>query len=436
MYLQLGSFLSDLNSRLDFIESYSPFNLDAGVEYAYSTLRAVRDSCFQLSDGAIEVGRRQASVIVETLESRYQDALKTKDGMADKVLEGILLMEDWVSDLETRAFAIKNAGIETVNHELELAKAVVKAGQHKAHRARQSVEVKIDFAVEKALAQAKHGLIKFEDLPEPWQNNPFILNGYRFCDGHLPCVRSIAGVHNETANIWTHLLGLGLVLAVAFYIYPEHANFQVSSTADVLVAALFFFAACKCLVCSCIMHTMNSISHKDLLERYACVDYTGISLLVGASIMTVEYTAFYCEPVSRLAYMSLTAALSVGGVYLPWNPTFNRKDLAWVRVLFYVTLAMTCFFPFGQLVATHGLEYTSAFYAPVCKSMLVYLVGAIIYASKVPERWVPGRFDYLGTSHNIWHVAVLGGIITHYFAMQEMFSQAHIRASVQCPALP
>lgn len=431
---QLGSFLTDLNCRLDFIESYGHLKLDAGVEYAYSTLLAVRESCSKISDGAIEVGRRQAAVFVETLESRYQDALETKETLAEKVLEGILLMEDWVSDLETRAYAIRDAGIETVNHELERARGVVDAGLHKAHRARQSIELKIDFAVEKALARAKeHGLISYEDLPEPWQVNPHVLNGYRFCDGHWACIRSIAGIHNESTNIWSHLLGLGLVLCVAFYFYPQHINFHVSTSADVFIAALFFFAACKCLICSCIMHTMNSISHPGLLERYACVDYTGISLLVGASIMTLEYTAFYCEPVSRWAYMTLTACLGIGGVYLPWNPTFNRKDLAWVRVLFYVTLAMTSFFPFGQLVATHGLEYTSAFYAPVIKSMLVYLIGAIIYASKVPERWLPGFFDYLGTSHNIWHVAVLGGIVTHYFAMQEMFAQAHIRSQTQCP---
>lgn len=181
---------------------------------------------------------------------------------------------------------------------------------------------------------------------------------------------------------------------------------------------------------------MNGISHQTLLERYACIDYTGISLLVGASIMTFEYTAFYCDPAPRWAYISLTAALSLAGVYLPWNPTFNRNDLAWVRVTFYVTLALTSLFPFAQLIYNRGLEYTSSFYTPALPSMAIYFVGAIIYAARVPERWLPGKFDYLGASHNIWHVAVLCGIVAHYFAMQEMFSQAHGRSSDQCPGLP
>ncbi|KAF2683489.1 adiponectin receptor protein 1 [Lentithecium fluviatile CBS 122367] len=431
----LGSFLSDLNHRLDFIESYGNFKIDTGVEYAYSTLLAVRNSCYNISNGTLEVGRRQASVFVETLESRYLNALETKETLAEKVLEGILVMEDWVSDLETRAYAIRDAGLDTMNHVLERPKVVVDASMHKEHRARKSIELKYDSNIQEALLRAKEqGLIRFEDLPEPWQVNPNIRSGYRFCDGHWACIRSIMSIHNESCNIWSHLLGIFLVLGVAFHFYPQHMNFHASSTADVFIASLFFFAAIKCLLCSCTMHTMNSIAHRGLLARYACVDYTGISLLVGASIMSVEYTALYCEPISQIAYMAFTAVLSVGGVYLPWNPTFNRKDLAWVRVLFYVTLAMTCFLPSGQLIWKHGLEYTAAFYGPVSKSMLVYLGGAVIYASKVPERWFPGRFDYFGTAHNIWHIAVLGGIVTHYFAMQEMFSHAHNRAAAQCPA--
>ncbi|KAI4250920.1 MAG: hypothetical protein L6R42_008569, partial [Xanthoria sp. 1 TBL-2021] len=46
----------------------------------------------------------------------------------------------------------------------------------------------------------------------------------------------------------------------------------------------------------------------------------------------------------------------------------------------------------------------------------------------VPERWLRGWFDYAGSSHNIWHMAVLGGIIYHYVAMQQFFSFAFARA--------
>jgi adiponectin receptor len=432
------------------LESYGHVKFDAGVEYAYSTLHAVRESCSKISDGALEAGRRRAGVFVETLEERYKGALASKESLEQKVQEGVRLLESYLTEFETSAYAIRDAGISTVAQDiyeggrrrvgegLESAKGVVDGGLDKARRARdkarETIEVTIEHAVERALARAKeHGLIKYEDLPDPWRVNPHILKGYRFSEGPWACVRSVFGFHNELFNIWSHAVGLILVLAVAFYFYPRNVNFSLSTNADVFVAAVFFFAACKCLVCSTIWHTMNSISHQTLLERFACVDYTGISFLVASSIITTEYAAFYCEPTSRWVYMLTTAALGIGGVILPWHPTFNKAENAWLRVMFYVSLALTGFLPVGQLAMSRGVQWAIYFYSPVVKSVLVYFVGACLYACKVPERWFPGMFDYVGCSHNLWHVAVLGGILFHYTAMQDMFSQAILRAQSQCP---
>jgi adiponectin receptor len=124
--------------------------------------------------------------------------------------------------------------------------------------------------------------------------------------------------------------------------------------------------------------------------------------------------------------------LGIAGVILPWHPTFNRSDLAWARVGFYVSLAATGFAPVLQLSLARGIDWTFYFYAPVAKSILVYLAGAFIYASQLPERWWPGAFDYAGGSHNIWHVAVLGGILFHYLAMEEFFAKAFLMARDDC----
>ncbi|KAF2652263.1 adiponectin receptor protein 1 [Lophiostoma macrostomum CBS 122681] len=430
----LENFISELGSRLDFLEAYGHLKFDETIDYAYTTLLAVRESCSKISDGAIEAGRRRAGVFVETLEGRYKDALASKESFEQKVQEGVRLMESYLTDFETRAYAIRDTGIGSVAQEYyeggrQRAKDVVDSGLDKARKARETVEL----AVERALARAKEtGLINYEDLPDPWRINPHILTGYRFSEGKWACITSAVSVHNELFNIWSHAVGFILVLAVAFYFYPLHVNFSLSTNVDVLIAAIFFFAACKCMACSVIWHLMNSITDKILLDRFACVDYTGISLLVAASIMTTEYAAFYCEPTSRWIYMSTTACLGIGGVILPWHPTFNRQDMAWLRVLFYVSLAATGFLPVGQLAATRGVAWAYYFYAPVTKSILVYLLGALMYASKVPECWFPGTFDYVGCSHNIWHVAVLFGILFHYSAMQDMFSQALLRAQFHC----
>jgi adiponectin receptor len=391
----------------------------------------------------MDAGRRRTAVLVEVLEERYMDALARKETLEQKVQEGVSMMESFLADCETRAHAVRDTGFGTVVQDfvgrqhkrmgssVGRAKEAVDEGLDMAWRAAEKMEL----AVEKALAMAKeNGLIKYHDLPVPWRINPHIIRGYRFHDTKRACLYSIVTPSNETFNIWSHLIGLMIVLSIAFYFYPTSAHFSLATKTDVVIAGIFFFAACKCLVCSCMWHTFNSIAEKDLMERFACVDYTGISLLVAASIMTTEYTAFYCEPTSRWIWIGVTAVFGIGGTILPWHPTFNKAELAWVRVAFYVILAATGALPAIQVAWVRGIPWALYFYSPIGKSLLVYICGAVLYAMKVPEKWFPGAFDYVGGSHNIWHLAVLGGILFHYNAMQQFFAQAFMRAYLQCSA--
>jgi adiponectin receptor len=421
-------FLAELNQRLDFLDSYSHLDLDKGIERAWSTLHLVRDSCARVRDDVMDAGRRRTAILVETLEERYKDVLARKETLEQKVQEGVSLMESFLAECEARAYAVRDSGFGTVVHEfvgrqhkrvgssVGRAKEAVDEGLDLAWRAAE----KMEHAVEKALAIAKEkGLLQYNDLPHPSKR---------------ACLYSVLTPSNETFNIWSHLIGLLIVLSIAFYFYPTSTHFSIATKTDVVIAGIFFFAACKCLVCSCMWHTFNSIAEKDLMERFACVDYTGISLLIAASIMTTEYTAFYCEPTSRWLWIGVTALFGIGGTILPWHPTFNKNELAWVRVGFYVLLAATGALPVVQITMTRGMAWTAYFYSPITKSLLVYLCGAILYAAKVPERWFPGAFDYVGGSHNIWHLAVLGGILFHYHAMQQFFAQAFLRRYYSCSA--
>lgn len=43
--------------------------------------------------------------------------------------------------------------------------------------------------------------------------------------------------------------------------------------------------------------------------------------------------------------------------------------------------------------------------------------GAFIYAARIPERWMPGKLDLLGHSHQIWHLTVVLAALVHYKAI-------------------
>ncbi|KFY40101.1 hypothetical protein V495_05624 [Pseudogymnoascus sp. VKM F-4514 (FW-929)] len=442
LQLKIDNFLEELERRLDIIEEYGDIDLDASIQRAYATLQAVRARCSQVSEEVLDAGRRRAKVMVETLEGRYQDALVAKETLAEKAQTGLILLEEMLCEYEARAAKFQEQGFRNaantvieggrriVDEGISRAKVAVDDSIERTMKAAEALDLRIAHAVSEA---KRNGLIKFQDLPAPWQVNPHITSGYRFSESKVHILRSTLTISNELVNIWSHAIGLLIVLSIAFYFYPTSVNFSLSTKADKVIAAVFFFAACKCLVCSCLWHTMNCVANRTLLERFACVDYTGISLLIAASIMTTEYTAFYCEPVARNSYLIATATLGVAGVILPWHPTFNGKNMAWGRVAFYVTLAATGFVPVVQLVKSRGGDWAWDFYAPITKSIAVYFCGAIVYASKVPEKWYPGAFDYVGGSHNLWHFAVLGGILFHYRAMEHLFAAAFERAQLGCP---
>ena len=39
------------------------------------------------------------------------------------------------------------------------------------------------------------------------------------------------------------------------------------------------------------------------------------------------------------------------------------------------------------------------------------LIGSFLSATRVPERWFPGRFDFLLNSHNLMHILVVFGAV-------------------------
>ncbi|EWC46279.1 hypothetical protein DRE_04450 [Drechslerella stenobrocha 248] len=412
----LDDFLADLEERLDRFEKHLDEYRTISSEALDHQLEKTR-----VSDEMVARGRRKARVIVDILESSYNEALLATGALESDVTEkakaGLAFLSERLVEFDLRAQASMDRKLLVAKQQIE--KAVEGASE-------------MAESIERAIMKAREGkLLSYTDLPPPWKVNSHILSGYRFSEKKLDCVLSaFTHIHNETCNIWTHLLGFVSVLALAFYLYPSSSNFAIHTTADRYINALFFIAAAKALACSTIWHTMSSIAELSTMERFACVDYTGISLLVAASILTTEYAAFYDEPVSRTVYMAFTVLLGTIGAIFPWRPVFNRTDYRGFRVLFYVSLGASGFLPLAQLLYTRGAAWCIGFYLPILKSLIVYLVGATVYACQIPERWWPGMFDFVGGSHNLWHLAVIGGVWFHWAALQKMWVVAFERAGV------
>ncbi|KAK9255329.1 hemolysin-III related-domain-containing protein [Lipomyces tetrasporus] len=408
--LKLDLFLSHLEQRLHSLESYSAeklSRLDESLVNAYQTLVAVKESCGKLGGEVIGEGWRRGEAIVTILERRYNDSLTTKDSLPSKVAAGMHFLEQKLSDLEGQCYTTVNETIQNVDTKLS-----------------DSADA-INRSIEAALRAAKERLITYEELPLQWRENPYIYRGYRFCANYTECVVSLVKIHNETCNIWTHGFGFIMMLSVALYYYPSSPDFKKFTMWDKVVFGIFLVAALKCLLSSMIWHTFNSIGILSHKRYFACVDYTGISVLIACSILTTQYTSFYCQPLSQTVYMTSTALFGIVGAVMAWHPAFDEPENRWLRITLFVSLAMSGALGLVQLSFTKGIINTLTFYFPISKSLLCYVAGVVVYGCLFPEKYFPGSiFDWIGASHNIWHLAVVGGIYYHYTATHKLLEDA------------
>ena len=47
-------------------------------------------------------------------------------------------------------------------------------------------------------------------------------------------------------------------------------------------------------------------------------------------------------------------------------------------------------------------------------------LGAVLYACRIPERFLPGKCDFWFQSHQIFHILVIAAAFVHFHGMQNM----------------
>lgn len=87
-------------------------------------------------------------------------------------------------------------------------------------------------------------LLHWDDLP-PWQqNNVYVLTGDRRAStSHIASLGSIFRLHNETVNIWAHILGTLAFGFAGLTLWMRYGKREEVDQSDVR-AVLVYFAGC------------------------------------------------------------------------------------------------------------------------------------------------------------------------------------------------
>ncbi|KAB8289851.1 hypothetical protein EYC80_010483 [Monilinia laxa] len=71
-------------------------------------------------------------------------------------------------------------------------------------------------------------------------------------------------------------------------------------------------------------------------------------------------------------------------------------------------------FGFSKAIGQSGMPYYFA-------EALLLLIGVVCFTKRWPESWMPGSFDLLGNSHQIFHLLVILALALHLVGLLQAF---------------
>ncbi|KAJ4766610.1 Heptahelical transmembrane protein 4 [Rhynchospora pubera] len=299
----------------------------------------------------------------------------------------------------------------------------------------------------------KPHLVSYECLPEFLKHNEFIIDYYRSEWPLKDVFFSLFSVHNETLNVWTHLVGFFLFLSLTFSATTSnpmdvnamnttlanstnsllHINDLVVSVqllaavnggpTSELVANIsrwpFYAYLCGAMFCLLMSSTCHLLSCHSQHTSYIMLrlDYAGITSLIVTSFYPLVYYSFACYPLFQNLYITSITVFGIAAVLVSLLPAFEKPDLRWARAGLFACMGLSGLVP----IIHKAILYAGKPEAMIttCYEMLMglfYGLGVVVYATRAPERWMPGKFDLAGHSHQLFHILVIAGAYTHYLA--------------------
>ncbi|KAK4773027.1 hypothetical protein SAY87_028046 [Trapa incisa] len=355
--------------------------------------------------------------------------------------------------------------------------------------------------------KVKYQLVEYHSLPGYLRDNEYILSHYRSEWPMKQVLLSIFSIHNETLNVWTHLIGFFIFLSLTIYtamkvpnvvdihslhfpdilrkadlqkvhselmtclpslphmpdlhklwessmdLFPSLSSWYVMDLlynclperfshnhTDVCVLSAMmedvvnvvapsmttpitrwpFFAfmggAMFCLLASSTCHLLSC--HSERMSYIMLrLDYAGIAALISTSFYPPIYYTFMCDPFFCNLYMGFITVLGILTILFSLMPVFQNPEFRTIRASLFFGMGVS-----GVAPVLHKLflfwHHPEAIYTTGYELLMgmLYGIGALVYATRIPERWRPGKFDIVGHSHQLFHMLVVAGAYTHYRA--------------------
>lgn len=245
------------------------------------------------------------------------------------------------------------------------------------------------------------------EVPEH-QRSKFIVGYYRL---ERPRLQQLFAWHNETLNIWTHLIGTIYFVVRGFtwiraraLVHDKGIPGHTSSVYDSAMVLLVLVSSGSCMAASSFFHWRSCTPKRE----HMCLvsfDRSGIVCFIFSSFFGGISLGYSCFPTVQKVYLVLTVFASVG---MAASLTFPALQECSRWILFVGGL-------WGLIPTLHWYFFIATktmldeFGAGMVAMTILYILSGFVYSSGFPERLAPGMFDLVGASHQLFHCFVFGG---------------------------
>ncbi|XP_056134877.1 membrane progestin receptor gamma-B [Lampris incognitus] len=247
-----------------------------------------------------------------------------------------------------------------------------------------------------------------------------IMSGYRHpCSSATDCILSLFQLTNETLNIWTHFLPTWYFLWKLLTVVLMQAAWQDSFTWPLVV---FLLSCCVYPLASSCAHTFSIMSVR---ARHICFffDYGALSFYSLGSAITYSAYVFpdkWVNSIFHQCYIPMAVLNTVICTTLACysrfpecqSPRFGKVLRIFAFAFPYLFDNIPLFYRVFLCVG-EGCTDNDTSVLHYHHINLAFLTG-FLFATHLPERLAPGSFDYIGHSHQLFHVC---GILGTHFQM-------------------
>jgi adiponectin receptor len=222
----------------------------------------------------------------------------------------------------------------------------------------------------------------------------------RHINSYRESMLSIAHLHSETVNLWSHLFGTLWFCTSATRFAGTITSLPSSSTAAILV---FLTANAFCFACSTLYHVFADHAEADSWLR---LDHLGIVCAIWASSISFVALSLGRRPSEQYVYMGFVTAAAVVCCYLLLGTLQRSCSERRGRISTYVILgslaalpAFRCWYLSGEfrLVTDFGM------------TVLINTTGGAIYATHLLDTVIGKKLGIPDASHLTMHILAVAG---------------------------